>query len=136
MWLLRLQFNVYVPGIQFEAMHEMLNESNAGYKINADNCDCDALNYTPEEGTAYTDTPFSTTSESGVSPCRTKCSQTNGCVGFTVSATNKDNTVSCKIFKAMTNKKEDQYTAAFKLVGCQCSLSYALQFSPSLMCVI
>jgi hypothetical protein len=102
--------------------------SHAGYKINTDNCDCDALNYTPEEGTAYTDTAFSTTNESGVSPCRTKCSHTNGCVGFTVSATDKDKIVSCKIFKTMNNKKDDKYTSAFKLVGCQCFSVYPAHF--------
>jgi hypothetical protein len=93
--------------------------SDAGYKINTDGCDCDALNYIPEEGKAYTDTPYSTTNESGMSPCRTKCSNTSGCVGFTVSATDKDNTISCKIFKTMTNKKDDKYTSAFKLQGCE-----------------
>jgi hypothetical protein len=104
--------------------------SDAGYKINTDSCDCDALNYTPEEGKAYTDTPFSTTNESGMSPCRTKCSKTSGCVGFTVSATDKDNTISCKIFKTMNNKKDDKYTSAFKLQGCQCFPHSSSALSP------
>jgi hypothetical protein len=113
-----LQLDVFVSSTMLRATHDILT-LNLGYKINTDKCDCDALNYVAEEGKAYTDSPFSTTNESGMSPCRTKCSQTSGCVGFTVSATDKDNTISCKIFKTMNNKKDDKYTSAFKLQGCE-----------------
>ncbi|KAH7061747.1 hypothetical protein BKA62DRAFT_417516 [Auriculariales sp. MPI-PUGE-AT-0066] len=55
--------------------------SSMCYKINTDGCDCDALNYTPQLKTGYCDTPLSSTVESGMGQCRTKCSSTAGCVG-------------------------------------------------------
>jgi len=91
--------------------------SSLCYKINTEGCSCDALKYTAEEGYYYSDSGVSTTTESGVAACRSKCSNLNGCVGFSVTPASTDDTLTCKIFKSMTTKVQQERAASFKLIG-------------------
>ncbi|CEL62973.1 hypothetical protein RSOLAG1IB_10620 [Rhizoctonia solani AG-1 IB] len=87
------------------------------YNYNLDNCDCSALKYTIERDTEYTDSPWSTTNEVGVAACRSKCGGTTGCVGYSVSPGSSDTTLSCKVFKTMSNKKSNGKYTSFRLEG-------------------
>ncbi|CAE6506220.1 unnamed protein product [Rhizoctonia solani] len=87
------------------------------YNYNLDNCDCNALEYKVERDTEYTDIPASTTNEVGVAACRSKCGDTNGCVGFSVSPGNSDTSLTCKIFKTLSNKKSNDKYTTFRLSG-------------------
>ncbi|CAE6397296.1 unnamed protein product [Rhizoctonia solani] len=87
------------------------------YNYNLDNCDCNALEYSIERDTEYTDTPTSTTNEVGVAACRSKCGSTSGCVGFSVSPGSSDTTLACKIFKTLSNKKSNKKYTTFRLSG-------------------
>ncbi|KAF8064280.1 hypothetical protein FPV67DRAFT_1504245 [Lyophyllum atratum] len=91
--------------------------SSLCYKINTEGCSCDALNYTAEEGYYYSDDGDSTTTESGVAACRSKCSNLTGCVGFTVTPASSDDTLTCKVLKSMTTKVQQDRAASFKLIG-------------------
>ncbi|CUA76168.1 hypothetical protein RSOLAG22IIIB_06125 [Rhizoctonia solani] len=88
-----------------------------GYNYNLNDCDCNALEYTAERDTEYTDTPASTTNEVGVAACRTKCGSMTGCVGFSVSPGNSDTTLSCKVYKTPPNKKSNDKYTTFRLSG-------------------
>ncbi|KDN33658.1 hypothetical protein RSAG8_13251, partial [Rhizoctonia solani AG-8 WAC10335] len=87
------------------------------YNYNLNDCDCNALEYTAERDTEYTDTPASTTNEVGVAACRGKCGSMTGCVGFSVSPGNSDTTLTCKAFKTLTNKKSNNKYTTFRLSG-------------------
>ncbi|KAF8595625.1 hypothetical protein BDV93DRAFT_97358 [Ceratobasidium sp. AG-I] len=87
------------------------------YDYNLDNCDCGALKYQIERETECTDTPYSTTDEQGVAACRTKCGNTSGCMGFSVSQGKSDTMLSCKVYKTLSTKKKNSKYTMFVLVG-------------------
>ncbi|KAJ8481333.1 hypothetical protein ONZ45_g15347 [Pleurotus djamor] len=89
--------------------------SSLCYKISTEGCDCDALKYSAEEGVAYDDPPITTTDEAGVGACRSKCRETNNCVGFSVSPGSSDSRVTCKTFALMALKSTEDRSASFML---------------------